>query len=321
MDDQPLVSIVVPVYNHERYVGATLRSLMAQTYRNLELVVVDDGSRDNSVDVIDELAADCRHRFKRYIQIEQPNLGASVASNRGIDAAHGDFLFSIASDDVAEPDAIETLMPEMLRDPQVGLACGDADFIDADGAPIQMTGRDGRRFSSFVRFYIDAKTDFDLAADFGTYRSFIDYNYIPIGLLIRRSYFSQIGCFDPTFALEDWAAWLSLSKICRFKFVDRVLGHYRFHGENSVTRAQARHRADLVRLMLREAPYCHAHGLEGQWQRFAERSFERYRKYCEDEIDRLRKLLEETQRPAAQAAAAANSTPPARIEPAGRRGE
>lgn len=301
MQECPLVSIVVPIYNHEKYVGTTLRSLIAQAYANLELIVIDDGSSDNSLDEVNKLAADCRQRFRRYVQLEQPNRGASVASNRGIDIARGDFIFSFASDDVAEPETISALVPAMLGDPSIGLACGDADFIDASGAPIQMQSKSGKRHSSFMRYATEPKAGFDLVTDFGMYRSFIDYNYIPIGILLRRSYFSQIGCFDPTFALEDWAAWLSLSKICRFKFIDRILCHYRFHGTNTVVKSYMRLQSDLVRLMLREAEYCHLHGLEGQWRSFTEQSFETYRRARDAEVDHLRNLLNAAQERAARA--------------------
>ena len=148
----PLVSIVVPIYNHEQFVGATIRSLIAQTYRNLELILVNDGSNDRSGEVVAALAEECRARFVRFVVLEQANAGTAAALNRGIAASQGQFLFWIASDDLAEPAAIATLLPELERDPGVGLACGDADFIDAEGKPITQK-RDGNEFTSFVRFY------------------------------------------------------------------------------------------------------------------------------------------------------------------------
>jgi alpha-1,3-rhamnosyltransferase len=298
MDNEPLVSIVVPVYNHEKYVAATVRSLIAQTYSNLELIVINDGSQDSSLDVVHQLATDCQYRFKRYLELDQLNEGGAAALNRGIEASQGELLFFIASDDLVEPGAIKVLVPEMLQDPELGLVCGDADFIDGNGASIEREAYNGKRFSSFVRFHIESKSGFDLAADFGTYGSFIDHNYIPIGLLIRKCYFLRSGCYDPTFVLEDWGAWLSLSKICRFKFVDQILCHYRLHGENTFMRAGGRLKSDLVRLMLREAQYCITHGLAVRWRRFTEEGFDAYRINCESEIGRLKKMVEEMEQDA-----------------------
>jgi glycosyltransferase involved in cell wall biosynthesis len=292
--DRPLVSIIVPVYNHERYVSATLRSLIAQSYDNLELIVVNDGSSDNSSSVLHELAPDCRRRFSQYVQLDQPNAGAGLAFNRGVEAARGEFLFGIASDDLAEPNAIETLVPELLQDAQLGLVCGDADFIDADGTPISMP-RNQKQFSSFVRLHIEDKVDFNLATDFGTYRSFIDWNYIPIGLLIRRSYFSQAGYYDAGLALEDWGAWLKLSKICRFKFIDRILCHYRLHDTNAHNSNPRRLQSDLIRLLIREARYCMDQGLESRWQSFIEQQFDSYRQHLDRELQQLTKKIAEVE--------------------------
>ena len=272
----PLVSIIVPIYNREQFVGATIKSLIAQTYQNLELILVDDGSTDGSVEVIGALAQECRTRFVRFVVLEQPNAGTAAALNRGIAASHGAFLFWLASDDLAEPGTIATLLPELERDPGVGLACGDADFIDAEGRPITQK-RDGREFNSFVRFYSSRSKGFNLETDFGSYRSLIGPYYIPIGCLVRRSYFLKAGYFDTRYITEDIELWLRLSKICRFKFVDRVLCHYRLHGTNIHVRRRERLRYDGLRLRLREAKYCITNGLADEWQDAVEARLKGYR--------------------------------------------
>ena len=88
-------------------------------------------------------------------------------------ASRGSFLFWLASDDLAEPDAIATLLPELLQDDEIGLACGDAEFIDAQGNPITQKLRN-EDFRSSIRYNIarKKKEDFDLETDFGSYRSF-----------------------------------------------------------------------------------------------------------------------------------------------------
>jgi UDP-2-acetamido-3-amino-2,3-dideoxy-glucuronate N-acetyltransferase len=272
----PLVSIVVPIYNHEQFVGTTIRSLIAQTYRNLELILVNDGSNDRSGDLVAAVAEECRTRFVRFVVLEQANAGTAAALNRGIAASQGQFLFWIASDDLVEPVAIATLLPELERDPRVGLACGDADFIDAEGKPIAQK-RDGKEFTSFVRFYSSRIKGFDLERDFGSYRSLLGPYYVPIGCLVRRSRFLEAGYFDSRYMTEDIELWLRLAKICRFAFVDRVLCHYRLHGGNIHVRRSEQRRYDGLRLRVREARYCIANGLADEWQEAVETRLKDYR--------------------------------------------
>jgi len=272
------VSIIVPVYNHERFVEATIRSLIDQTYNNLELVLVDDGSSDGSVRILRSLEKDCQTRFVRCLILEQSNFGIAAALNRGIAASNGSFLFWLASDDLAEPDAIATLLPELLQDCEIGLACGDADFIDAQGNPITRKRHD-EHFRSTISYYIAQKKDFDLETEFGTYRSFIGPYYMPIGNLIRRTHFLEAGYFDVTYVSEDSELWLRLSKVCRFKLVNRTLCHRRLHETNTHRVMRERVSLDSVRLMLREARYCINNGLADQWQKCAEERLERHHRF------------------------------------------
>ena len=273
----PLVSIIVPVYNHERFVEATIRSLIGQTYKNVELILVDDGSSDRSLTILRSLEQDCQSRFVRCIVFEQSNSGIAAALNRGIVASRGSFLFWLASDDLAEPDAIATLLPELLRDDEIGLACGDAEFMDAQGNQITQKLRN-EDFRSSIRYNIarKKKEDFDLETDFGSYRSFIGHNYIPIGCLVRRSHFLEAGYFDVTYVTEDLELWLRLSKVCKFRFVNRTLCRRRLHGTNTHRVLHPRMSLEGVRLMLREARYCIENGLADEWQKYAEERLGRY---------------------------------------------
>ena len=274
-DAAPLVSIIVPVFNHERFVAATITSLIDQTYQNLELLIVDDGSADNSLNAVRTLERNCRSRFARFVLLQQANSGTAAALNRGIEASEGSFLFWLASDDLAEPETISSLLPELISDPDIGLACGDADFIDADGEPTTRK-RGGKEFSSSIDYYLAEKPDFDLEADFGSYRSFIGPYYMPIGCLVRRSHFLAAGYFDPTYVSEDSELWLRLSKICRFKFLRRTLCHRRLHSTNTHLTMRERLSLDDLRLLVREARHCIDHGLADQWQAYIEKRVEQH---------------------------------------------
>ena len=265
VEDLPLVSIVVPAYNHEKYVGATIDSLIAQSYPNLELIVVNDGSLDATLGVINSRASDCERRFKRFVLIDQENAGCAAALNRGIDAAKASFVFPFASDDIVVPDAIQSLLPHMLENSNVALVCGDADFIDAVGVPFPFK-RGEILYNSLVRFCLGDRMDVDLLNGFGSYASLLAGNYVSIGLMLRREFVLEVGGYDPDCAIEDLELWFKLAKKYQFRFVDRILSHYRWHGDNAISKRVVRIQFDETLLMIREAEFCAKHDLAEQWR-------------------------------------------------------
>ena len=111
MQQDILVSVIVPVYNVEAYLGRCVDSILAQTYHNLEVILVDDGSKDNCDRICDDYAA----KDIRVCVIHKENGGLSSARNAGIDIARGDFLEFVDSDDWIEPDAVESLLHTALE--------------------------------------------------------------------------------------------------------------------------------------------------------------------------------------------------------------
>ena len=103
MQESPLISVIVPVYKVEQYLARCLESICGQTYRNLEIICVDDGSPDKSIDILNEFAA----RDSRIQIIRQANAGVSAARNRGLEIANGDWITFVDSDDWIETDTFE----------------------------------------------------------------------------------------------------------------------------------------------------------------------------------------------------------------------
>lgn len=127
---QPLISVLIPVYNTEPYLRESLDSVLGQTYRNFEIIVVDDGSTDKSPDICTEYAAaDSRIRV-----IHQPNGGVSAARKTGLDAAAGEYIAWVDSDDVCAPDMLEYLykgLAEYSADMVQGSLCISRRGFDA----------------------------------------------------------------------------------------------------------------------------------------------------------------------------------------------
>lgn len=119
MNDKPLISVIVPVYNVEGYLDACMHSIVNQTYTNLEIIVVDDGSTDSSGTLCDRWAG----KDERVSVIHQPNGGLSAARNTALDAMHGQLVMMVDSDDVLHPHAIDTLL-DIMQQHQADIAVG-----------------------------------------------------------------------------------------------------------------------------------------------------------------------------------------------------
>ena len=107
--EKGLVSIITPVYNGEKYVGETIRSVLNQTYRNWEMIVVDDGSKDHSASIVREFAG----QDNRIQLVQQPNGGSASARNNGIRRANGQYIALLDADDLWEPNFLESQLALM----------------------------------------------------------------------------------------------------------------------------------------------------------------------------------------------------------------
>ncbi len=123
------ISVIVPVYNVAEYLGKCVDSIMGQTYKNLEILLVDDGSKDNSGEICDEYAL----KDSRIRVIHQKNGGLSAARNTGLNAASGEYVFFCDSDDYIELDALEKLHSKLAADNADIVACGFSEVWEKEG--------------------------------------------------------------------------------------------------------------------------------------------------------------------------------------------
>jgi glycosyltransferase involved in cell wall biosynthesis len=127
--NQSLVSVLLPVYNAEKHLSETLFSIIGQTYKNLEILAINDGSTDNSEAILEKFAK----VDKRIRVINKENGGIVSALNRGIEESKGDFLSRIDADDINFPDKIEREMAIMLSDDSIVLVCSSFEVMDENG--------------------------------------------------------------------------------------------------------------------------------------------------------------------------------------------
>lgn len=120
----PLVSIIVPVYNSEEYIFNSINSILNQTYKNIEIIIINDGSTDRTNEILNEIAL----KDKRIVYVNQKNIGVSETRNKGIQLSKGEYITFMDSDDTVEPEYIEKLMEEVLKNEFDIVACGYTDI-------------------------------------------------------------------------------------------------------------------------------------------------------------------------------------------------
>lgn len=198
----PLVSIVVPSYNHERYLKAAIDSILAQDYQRIELIVIDDGSTDGSPAILKSYGS----RFHWEIQ---PNQGQVAALNKGWLMSLGDILGYLSADDLLLPGAVSAAVRCLEEHRDAALAYSDFNLIDPDSAVVRR-----------VR-----------APEFDYRRMVVEIECPPgPGAFFRRAAFEKAGTWNPRFKqMLDYEYWLRLGLHGRFVRIPEVLAAYRVH--------------------------------------------------------------------------------------------
>lgn len=235
-----LVSVLIPAYNHEKYVQDAIKSVINQTYENIELIVADDGSKDLTWQKIQQMQEECDRRFVRvHIETKQ-NEGTCKTMNRLLSLASGEFICFLASDDMLKPTVIEKEIAFLSKNSDYSLCVGNNEFIDKDGKICYWdkhknivnspTEADFQTFADY--FSKRVKINFS-TSKFGTYKSLYKENYVPNGAMIRKSIFEKIGNFTQEAPLEDWWLMLQIAKYSKMKFLNEILFSYRWHSANT----------------------------------------------------------------------------------------
>jgi glycosyltransferase involved in cell wall biosynthesis len=203
----PLVSVIVPCYNAAEFLEDALRSALAQSYSEVEVVVVDDGSTDSSAEIA--------RRFPvRYIR--QENRGLSEARNVGIRESKGSYLVFLDADDRLKPRAIESGLDALALRPDCALTVGDHVFIAADSS-----------------YLADSTKEHHLHCH---YEALLKSNFIEMiaSVLFRRSIFNEVGGFDATLRVaEDYELYLRIARGWPICCHAAIVAEYRMHGANT----------------------------------------------------------------------------------------
>lgn len=273
----PLVSIILPTFNRAHTIRRAIISVMNQTIRDWELVVVDDGSTDETESVVRSIAADGAGRL---VYVKQDNAGASTARNTGIDHARGEFVAFLDSDDEFAPTKLGRQLELFSLQPDLGCVYSDFSFVDQDScwhqsyfretkpnallietvsvgetasggetvsigetATVREAASVGESASVESKLYVCAESLFnDLLSDY--------FIATIVGMVRRDVLGNEIGFHPDVSYAEEWLFYLRLSRICRFGFVDEPLSiHHHTAGSLARTDATA-NTANLKQLLL-----------------------------------------------------------------------
>ena len=226
----PKVSVIIPTYNREEFIVETINSVLNQTYKDFEIIVVDDGSTDKTKQKLEP--------FKSKIKlIEQKNSERAVARNNGVKNSSGEYTAFLDSDDIWTEDKLEKQVELLDSRPDAVLTYGQCLRINEQGEKIKSAKRQLEGFSGEV------------------FENLLMRNFIASPTpMIKRKYFEKTTGFQTKYIpYEDWEFWLRFSLIGKFYFLEQPFAYYRIHKSQSVKLVQAEKIEKVTSLLLEDS--------------------------------------------------------------------
>lgn len=211
----PLVSVVIPSYNHENFVQDSIQSVIDQTYQNIELIIIDDGSKDNSIVKIREMIELCKRRFVRFEFRSRDNKGLSSTLNEALDWCKGDFYSPIASDDMMLSNKILDQVELLIRNSEVVGVFGAVQKINEKNEKLDEIRQPDKIFEFDDLIYTE--------------------HFLPAPTqMLRLNALKEIGGYIEGMIIEDWYIYLKiLEKGNKILYKDDLYCYYRIHEGNT----------------------------------------------------------------------------------------
>lgn len=217
--EQPLVSIVIPAYNNENTIIATLESIRNQSYKNIEIIIIDDNSKDKTLQLVTEQQKK-DNRIKIYHN--STNLGMIGNWNKCIQMSNGEFVKLVCADDLLDKNEIEKETEAMILNPTVNLVESDTRLIDING----------RKIGSFKRYHKSGLVKGKKIA-----RTSIIWNNFfgaPVNNLIRKSVLDKTGYFDEQFTyILDFDMWMKIACTGDVYIIHELLNSFRIRNDSN----------------------------------------------------------------------------------------
>lgn len=211
MQDLPLVSIICLCYNHEKFVLQALDSVLNQSYKNIELLIADDCSPDNSVVVIENWLKD--HPEIHFTK-NSKNLGNTKTFNSVFVKSKGSFIIDLAADDVLEPDCVANQIQGFNQFPEAGIVYGNMQLIDENNKPLGYYYPINDEFKA-----INPPNSGDVYTDILSQK----HKICSVSAMMKRSMLEDLGGYDEDLAFEDLDIWIRGSRTLHFQYLDKIL--------------------------------------------------------------------------------------------------
>jgi len=211
----PLISVVMPAYNVERYIAVAIRSILNQTFKDFELVIIDDGSTDSTPQIISK----CKEIDQRIVALQNDkNLKLGRTLNKGIKAAKGKYIARMDADDISLPDRFGKQVKFMEENPEVGIL----------GGTMVVMGKDGRVISERRYYTRDAEIRKNI------------FKFSPFchpAVIIRKTVLEKSGLYDPCYnPVEDYELYFRIGFHAKFANLEDSLLRYRIAAGSMTTR-------------------------------------------------------------------------------------
>ncbi len=241
------ISVIIPLFNHERYIDAALDSALGQSIQPAEIVVIDDGSRDRSWEKVQRRA----EQDQRIVAWTRPNQGAHVTINEAITHSSGDFVAILNSDDVYHPERFASCLDALAKNPGADVVCTALSFIDGAGK-----AQRNKWYEQALKFYQQVD-DLSLAL--------INGNFLMTtsNLFLRREVFADLGMFANLRYAHDLDFLLRLIAHGReILLLDQPLLQYRVHASNTISENVLRVKTEWAAVV---ASFLYHHSAQKDW--------------------------------------------------------
>lgn len=210
---QPLVSVVIACYNHEQFVQDAIQSVIDQTYNNIELIIIDDGSKDSSVAKIKEMIELCERRFTRFEFRSRANIGLSATLNEALEWCQGKYYSPFASDDQMLNYKTSIQVKFLENNNNFAAVFGGVQLIDENNKKLEKILNKAKSYSF---------------EDIIMHR----HDILAPTQMIRKEAIEKVGGYNSNLFIEDWYMWLLLSREDDIFSMNEILALYRQHHNN-----------------------------------------------------------------------------------------
>jgi glycosyltransferase involved in cell wall biosynthesis len=222
----PLVSIVTPSFNQGKFLEETIKSIIDQGYKNIEYIIIDGASRDNSVEII--------KNYQTHLAYWEslPDKGQKDAINKGFNRAHGQIFAWLNSDDILYPHAVSEAVNFLVNNPDVGLVYGDANLINADGEKIGIFPAAQTNYEKLRRGYV----------------------HIPQqAAFFRAELWKKVGPLDVSFNFAmDYDLWVRLARESFIQYLPKLWAAFRLYGETKTINQDDQCWPEMLRVHYRD---------------------------------------------------------------------